>query len=237
MAIHYKNAEEQEGMRVAGKLAAATLMMLNDFVKAGVTTRKLDELVRDFTFDNGAEAATLNYGSPPFPAHCCISVNNIVCHGIPNDYVLKDGDIVNIDVTPKLNGWHGDTSKMFLIGGVSDEDKELCRVAHGALWAGIEVIEVGEDISSIGNAIAKYMRQIVHYAFPNTGTIIEPGMTFTIEPILNQGVANTAVSLEDHWTVYSLDKRNSAQWEHTILITDDDDVEVLTLREEEKLRS
>lgn len=256
MAIHYKNSEEQDGMRAAGKLAAATLMMLNDFVKAGVTTRELDELVRDFTFDNGAEAATLNYGSPPFPAHCCISVNNIVCHGVPNEYVLKDGDIVNIDVTPKLNGWHGDTSKMFLIGDVSTEDKELCKVAHGALWAGIEVLEVGEDISTIGNAIASYMKdkqqtlvrhycghgtgsvfhdepQIVHYAFPNTGTIIEPGMTFTIEPILNQGVANTAVSLEDHWTVYSLDKKNSAQWEHTILITDDDDIEILTLRKEE----
>lgn len=146
---------------------------------------------------------------------------------------------------------------MFLIGDVSDEDKELCKVAHGALWAGIEAIEVGEDINIIGNAIAKYMEdkpqalvrhycghgtglvfheepQIVHYQAHATGTVIEPGMTFTIEPILNQGVANTAVSHSDNWTVFTLDRKNSAQWEHTLLITDDDDVEVLTLREEEK---
>jgi methionyl aminopeptidase len=254
--IHYKNKEEQAGMRAAGKLAAATLMMLNDFVKAGVATRELDILVRDFTFDNGAEAATLGYGSPPFPAHCCISVNQIACHGVPNGYILKDGDVVNIDVTPKLNGWHGDTSKMYLIGDVSKEDKELCKVAHGALWAGIAALEVGEDINVIGNAIAKYMSdkpqtlvrhycghgtglvfhdepQILHYEFPVTGTIIEPGMTFTIEPIINQGVANTAVSNQDNWTVFTLDKKNSAQWEHTLLVTDDDDIEILTLREEE----
>jgi len=254
--IHYKNAEEQAGMRAASKFAARILEMLDSHVVAGITTEELDNLVKYFTISRGATSAPLGYGKPPFPAHSCISVNNVVCHGVPNDYILQDGDIVNIDVSPILDGWHGDTSKMFMVGDVSKEDKELCKVAHGAMWAGIAAIEVGEDINVIGNAISKYMSdksqalvrhycghgiglgfheepQIVHYAFANTGTIIEPGMTFTIEPILNQGVANTAVSIEDHWTVYTLDKRKSAQWEHTILITDDDDVEVLTLRSEE----
>ncbi len=256
MAIHYKNKEEQESMRAAGKLAAQTLMMLNDHVKEGVTTRYLDELVRDFTFDNGAEAATLNYGNPPFPAHCCISVNHVACHGIGNDYVLKDSDIVNIDVTPKLDGWHGDTSKMFLIGDVSKEDKELCDVARNAMLKGIDAIKIGEDVSVIGDAIENYMKstpfticrhfcghgtglvfheepQILHYSYFRTGTIIEAGMTFTIEPIINVGTGNTRVDRNDHWTVYTLDKKNSAQWEHTLLVTEDD-VVILTLREEEK---
>ena len=253
--IHYKNEEERNGMRAAGKLAAQTLMMLNDYVKEGVTTRYLDELVRDFTYDNGAECATLEYGTPPFPAHCCISVNEIACHGIGDDYVLKDGDILNIDVTPKLNGWHGDTSKMFMIGDVSKEDKELCRIAHEAMWKGIEIIEVGEDISRIGFAIEEFMKdkpaviskhfcghgtglvfheepQVLHYAHWPQRIIIEAGMTFTIEPIINQGIANTVTSDADSWTVTTLDGKKSAQWEHTILVTEDD-VEVLTLRDEE----
>jgi methionyl aminopeptidase len=253
--IHYKNEEEREGMRVAGKLAAQTLMMLNEHVKAGVATRKLDELVRDFTHDNGATCATLGYGNPPFPAHCCISVNDVACHGIGSDYELQDGDIVNIDVTSIVDGWHGDTSKMFLIGDVSKEDKELCKVAHEAMWKGIEVIEIGEDIGTIGAAIESYMRdkpfatarqycghgigkgfheepQILHYNYYRMGVAIEPGMTFTVEPIINAGYGNTFIDKNDNWTVFTSDRKKSAQWEHTVLVTDDD-VQVLTLREEE----
>ena len=257
MNIHFKNEEEREGMRVAGKLAGQTLTMLNDHVKEGVSTRKLDELVRDFTHDNGATCATLGYGNPPFPAHCCISVNNVACHGIGDDYILQDGDIVNVDVTSIVDGWHGDTSKMFKIGEVDRLDKMLCRVAHEAMWAGIQAIEVGEDVSVIGKAIDEYMKresrfavakqycghgigkifheepQILHYNYFNYGITLENGMTFTVEPIINAGVANTYVSQEDNWTVFTLDGKNSAQWEHTVLISDDD-VEVLTLREEEK---
>lgn len=255
MTIHYKNEEEREGMRAAGKLAAQTLMMLNDHVKAGVATRKLDELVRDFTHDHGATCATLGYGNPPFPAHCCISVNNVACHGIGDDYELRDGDIMNIDVTPIVDGWHGDTSKMFLIGDVSAEDRELCKVAHEAMWKGIEAIELGEDIGVIGAAIGKYMSkqqfatakqycghgvgkvfheepQILHYNYFRLGVPLEAGMTFTIEPIINARTGNTYVSPDDYWTVFTYDGQKSAQWEHTILVTEDD-VEVLTLREEE----
>lgn len=255
MNIHYKNEEEREGMRAAGKLAAQTLMMLNEHVKAGVVTRKLDELVRDFTHDHGATCATLGYGNPPFPAHCCISVNHVACHGIGDDTILQDGDIVNIDVTPIVDGWHGDTSKMYLIGDVSAEDKELCKVAHTAMWKGIEAIELGEDIGIIGSAIDAYMRdqkfatakqycghgvgrvfheepQVLHYNYWRYGTPIEAGMTFTIEPIINAGKGNTHICQDDYWTVFTGDGSKSAQWEHTILVTEDD-VQVLTLREEE----
>ncbi len=256
MNIHYKNEEEREGMRVAGKLAGECLEMLNQFVVPGNSTRMLDDLVRLFGEQNNAICATLGYGNPPFPAHCCISVNNVACHGIGDDYVLQSGDIVNIDVTFIVDGWHGDTSKMYLVGEVSQEDRELCKVAHEAMWAGIQAIEVGEDISVIGKAIDEYMKrenrfavarqycghgigkvfheepQILHYNYFNYGLPIENGMTFTVEPIINAGVANTYVSQEDNWTVFTLDGRKSAQWEHTVLISDDD-VEVLTLREEE----
>lgn len=255
MAIHYKTKDEQDAMRAAGKLAAQTLEYITPLMEAGVSTHAIDEYVRIFTEENNAECATLNYHG--FPAHCCISVNDVACHGIGDGYVLKDGDIVNVDVTPKLNGWHGDTSKMFLIGDVSAEDRELCKIAHGAMWAGIGAIEIGEDISVIGNVIEEYMKdksasiarhycghgtglvfheepQIVHYAHWHQRVAIEPGMTFTVEPIINKGVANTVVSDEDNWTVTTADGKKSAQWEHTILITEDDDIEVLTLREEEK---
>ena len=254
MTIHIKNLEEQQKMREAGKLAAATLDMLRPHVVAGISTEALDKLVHDFTLAHNAVPATLGYHG--FPASCCISINDIACHGIPDKTILQDGDIVNIDVTPKLDGWHGDTSKMFLIGDVSDEDRELCEIAHGAMWAGIDAIEAGRDIKSIGRAISLYLHdkpatiardfcghgtglvfhekpQILHFAFFKDLGKIVPGMTFTIEPIINAGVPNTITSTEDDWTVTTADGCKSAQWEHTILILEDG-IEILTLREEEK---
>ena len=253
MTIHIKNAEEQDKMRAAGKLAAQTLEMLAPHVVAGVTTAALDKLVYDFTVAHNAVPATLGYNG--FPASCCISINNVACHGIADATILQDGDIVNIDVTPKLDGWHGDTSKMFLIGNVSDEDRELCKIAHDAMWAGIRAIEPGRDIKVIGRAISLYMvdkpasiareycghgtglvfheePQILHFAFFRTLGKMIPGMTFTIEPIINSGSSETVTSEIDDWTVTTVDGSKSAQWEHTILITEDG-YEILTLREEE----
>lgn len=252
--IHIKNAEEQDKMRAAGKLAAQTLEMLAPHVVAGVTTAALDKLVYDFTIAHNAVPATLGYHG--FPASCCISVNDVACHGIGGDYVLQDGDIVNVDVTPKLDGWHGDTSKMFLIGNVSDEDRELCKIAHDAMWAGIRAVEPGRDIRAIGRAIALYMAskpatiakdfcghgtglvfheepQILHFAILRDMGKMVPGMTFTIEPIINKGASKTVTCKKDNWTVTTVDGSKSAQWEHTILVTDDG-YEILTLREEEK---
>lgn len=251
--VHIKNLDEQEAMRKAGKLAAQTLDMLESHVVEGVTTAALDKLVHDFTLDHNAVPAPLNYHD--FPASCCISINEIACHGIPDDRILQDGDIVNIDVTPKLDGWHGDTSKMFLIGDVSNEDHALCTIAHDAMWAGINAIEPGRDIKVIGHAISLYMHdkpasiardfcghgtglvfheapQVLHFAFFTSLGIMEPGMTFTIEPIINSGTSNTQTSTEDNWTVTTMDGRKSAQWEHTILVLEDG-FEILTLRETE----
>jgi methionyl aminopeptidase len=253
MTIHIKTKAEQDKMRAAGKLAAQTLDMLESHVVEGVTTAELDKLVHDFTLDHNAVPATLGYHG--FPASCCISINDIACHGIPDETVLQNGDIVNIDVTPKLEGWHGDTSKMFLIGDVSEDDRDLCNIAHEAMWAGIDAIEVGRDIRAIGRAISLYVSktsasiakefcghgtglvfheepQILHFATLQSLGTIEPGMTFTIEPIINAGTAFTQTSKIDNWTVTTIDGRKSAQWEHTILILEDG-FEILTLREEE----
>lgn len=254
MTVHIKNAKEQDKMRAAGKLAAQTLEFIEPHVKVGVTTDELNTLVHDFTINSGAIPAPLNYRG--FPKSVCISVNDVACHGIPDDYVLQDGDIINIDVTPKLDGWHGDTSKMFLIGNVSDKDRELCEVAHKALWAGINAIELGRDVNCVGQAISRYMRtktqsiarnfcghgigqgfhegpQVLHYSSWITGTKIAPGLIFTIEPIINIGTGHTKLCPIDEWTITTIDGSKSAQWEHTILITEDG-FEILTLREEEK---
>lgn len=256
MAVHIKNEEEQEHMRAASKLASQTLEFITPHVVAGVTTQKLDDLIRDFTHDHGAVCAPFNYHG--FPGHCCISVNDVACHGIPGAYELTDGDIVNVDVSPKLDGWHGDTSKMFMIGDVTDEDRELCTIAYEAMWAGIKAVRPGEDISVVGNAIQRYIAdqpaqiakgfcghgigrnfheepQVLHHAYHRRlmPVEIQPGMTFTVEPIINRGVASTITSSEDHWTVTTADGSKSAQWEHTVLVTEDG-YTVLTLREEEK---
>ena len=254
--LHIKNEKERDKMRAAGKLAAQTLEHIESLMVPGTRTQAIDDAVRTLAEEAGAECATLNYGNPPFPANCCISVNDVACHGIPGNYKLQDGDIVNVDVTPKLDGWHGDTSKMFLIGDVSDEDRELCEVAHGALWAGINAVEIGRDVQCIGDAIELFMLdnrfsiakefcghgtglifheppQILHYSQGARSYTIEPGMTFTIEPIINAGHMLTRLDIDDRWTVRTWDRSKSAQWEHTILVTEDA-VEILTLREEEK---
>ena len=254
MTVHIKTAEEQDKMRAAGKLAAQTLEMIEPHVIVGVTTDELNTLIHDFTIERGAVPAPLDYHG--FPKSVCISVNNVVCHGIPGDYELQDGDILNIDVTPKLDGWHGDTSKMFLVGNVHDKDRELCEIAHQALWVGINAIELGRGVKCIGDAIQLYMQdkpaiivkefcghglglgfheepQIIHYSSWRSGHIIKPGLVFTIEPIINAGKEHTVTCPFDEWTVRTLDGSKSAQWEHTILITEDG-FEILTLREEEK---
>jgi len=253
MTVHIKTKAEQDKMRAAGKLAAQTLDMLESHVVEGVTTAELDKLVYDFTLAHNAVPATLGYHG--FPASCCISINNVACHGIPDKTILQSGDIVNIDVTPKLDGWHGDTSKMFLIGDVIHEDRDLCNIAHEAMWAGIDAIEVGRDVRSIGRAISSYMSRtsatiarefcghgtglifheepsVLHFASLQSLGKMEPGMTFTIEPIINAGTEHTRTSKVDDWTVTTMDGRKSAQWEHTILILEDG-FEILTLREEE----
>ncbi len=254
MNIHIKSKKEQDKMRAAGKLAAQTLEMIEPHVQVGITTEELNTLVHDFTTNSGAICAPLNYHG--FPKSVCISVNDVACHGIPGDYTLQDGDIVNIDVSPKLDGWHGDTSKMFLVGDVRKEDRELCEIAHGAMWAGIGAIELGRDVKTIGDAIQLFMigkpatiakefcghgigsnfheaPQILHYSSWATGTLMVPGLIFTIEPIINAGNGFTTTSRIDNWTVTTNDGKKSAQWEHTILITEDG-YEILTLREEEK---
>lgn len=250
--IHYKTTKEQDKMRVAGQLAAKVLELIEPHVIAGVTTKELDTLCVGFMEDLDCVTACLNYRG--FPESICTSINDVACHGIPDDTVLKDGDIINIDITVIKDGWHGDTSKMFCIGEVSEEAKKICDIAHGALWAGINAIKPYESLGIIGKAIEEYVSDknvsiarnfsghgiglefheapsVLSFEYTDFGVSLIPGLTFTIEPIINVGTGNTHV-LEDNWTVKTDDGKLSAQWEHTILITEEG-FEILTLREEE----
>ncbi|QSX31071.1 type I methionyl aminopeptidase [Shewanella cyperi] len=257
MSIVIKTAAEIEKMRAAGKLAAEVLEMIAPFVKAGVTTEELDRICAEYTAKQGAISAPLNYHG--FPKSICTSVNEVICHGIPSAYVLKDGDIINIDITVIKDGYHGDTSKMFLIGDVSPKDKRLCRVAQDSLYAAIRKVRPGLKLGEIGTTIEKVIKgaktglekysivqdycghgigatfheepQVVHYK-NNDNTVLRPGMCFTIEPMINAGRHGTVLDREDNWTVTTVDGKNSAQWEHTLLVTENG-VEVLTLRSEE----
>jgi methionyl aminopeptidase len=256
MNITLKNAAERDGMRAAGQAAAQVLLMLDAHVRAGVTTLALDEIAREFILGPlGCKSATIGYtagGSrPPFPGAICASVNHVVCHGIPGDKLLKDGDIVNIDVTVIKDGFHGDTSKMYSIGEPSVLARRLVQTTHEAMIAGIRVVRPGATLGDIGHAVQKHAEaqgfsivreycghgigrvfhedpQIVHYGKPGTGLALEEGMTFTIEPMVNAGKRETR-ELPDHWTVVTKDRSLSAQWEHTVLVTATG-VEVLTLR-------
>ena len=249
MTINLKSPEEQEKMRVAGRLAAAVLDMIGEHVVPGVTTGELDDIChRHITEVQGAIPAPLNYKG--FPKSICTSVNHVVCHGIPGPKKLRKGDIVNIDVTVIKDGWHGDTSRMFYAGEPAVRAQRVCRVAHEAMRRGIEVVRPGAQLGDIGHVIQTYVEaencsvvrdycghgigrvfhedpKVLHYGDPGTGETLRPGMTFTIEPMVNVGRYQTRL-LPDGWTVVTKDHSLSAQWEHTILVTDSG-FEVLTL--------
>ncbi len=273
MSVKIKNAEEIEKMRVAGRLAAEVLEMIEPYVKPGVTTEELDQIChKHITEVQGAIPAPLNYHG--FPKSICTSINHIVCHGIPatqdtafgqivRPAVLKEGDIMNIDITVIKDGYHGDTSKMFMVGDVSPADKRLCMVAQESLYLSLKKVKPGVQLGEIGTTIEKYIKtnnknnprakfsivrdycghgigagfheepQVVHYK-NNDRTVLRKGMTFTIEPMINAGKFGCRLDDEDDWTVYTADGKKSAQWEHTILVTENG-CEILTLREEESL--
>lgn len=240
-------------MRVAGKLAADVLEIIEPYVVPGVTTETLNQICHDYIVDvQKAIPAPLNYHG--FPKSICTSINHTVCHGIPNEKKLKSGDIVNIDITVIKDGYHGDTSKMFCVGDVSQHAKRLVKVTRESMFLGIEKVRPGATLGDIGQAIQRHAEanrysvvrefcghgigknfheepQVLHYGKAGEGVVLEPGMILTIEPMLNQGKRYVKV-LADGWTAVTKDRSLSAQWEHTILVTADG-YEVLTLRREE----
>ena len=242
MGIVLKSKDEIEQMRVAGQLAGEVLRMIAPRVQPGVSTGELDEIChRYITEVQGAIPAPLNYRG--FPKSICTSVNHVICHGIPGDRRLKDGDIVNIDVTVIKDGWHGDTSKMFLVGAPTVKGRRICEIAHRSMVTGIEMVKPGVQLGDIGHAIQRYAEgqgcsvvreycghgigrvfhedpQVLHYGRPGTGEVLVPGMVFTIEPMINLGRRDTKL-LPDGWTVVTRDRSLSAQWEHTIAVTPD----------------
>ena len=249
-----KSASDIEGMRLAGRLAAEVLDLLTPHVKPGVTTEALDKLAHDHIVDvQGAVPAPLNYAPPgyrPYPKSICTSINHQVCHGIPNDRPLKNGDIVNIDVTVIKDGWHGDTSRMFIVGEGSIAAKRLVQMTYDAMWKGIARIKPGAHLGDIGHAIQTFAEsngfsvvrefcghgigerfheepQVLHYGRPGTLVKLEPGMMFTVEPMINAGKRDIREA-GDGWTIVTRDRSLSAQWEHTVLVTDSG-YEVMTL--------
>lgn len=253
MTISIKTPDEIEKMRVAGRLAADVLNMIGPHVKAGVTTDELNTICHDYIVnEQKAIPAPLNYHG--FPKSICTSVNHQVCHGIPGKKVLKDGDIINIDVTVIKDGYHGDTSKMFMIGKPSIKAQNVVKITQECLYIGIDMVKPGVFLGDIGHAIQKHAEknrfsivreycghgigrvfheepQVMHYGTPGTREILEAGMTFTIEPMVNVGKQHVKL-LPDKWTVVTKDHSLSAQWEHTLLVTETG-VEILTLRDEE----
>ena len=243
-------------MRVAGRLASEVLDFITPHIKSGVTTGKIDALCHDFMVNvQGTIPAPLNYAPPghrPYPKSVCTSVNHQVCHGIPGDKLLKQGDIVNVDITVIKDGYHGDTSRMFLIGEPSIQAKRLCESTYESMWRGIRQVKPGATLGDIGHAIQVFAEgagysvvrefcghgigkkfheepQILHYGRPGTGMKIQAGMIFTVEPMINAGKKDIRM-LGDGWTVVTADHSLSAQWEHTVLVTEDG-FEVLTLSE------
>lgn len=244
-------------MRVAGKLASEVLEMIGEHVVKGVTTDELNTICHDYIVNvQEGVPAPLNYGQPPFPKSICTSVNQVICHGIPSDKKLKDGDIVNIDVTVIKDGYHGDTSKMFVVGKPTILAERLIRVTQECLYKGIKMVKPGCRLGDIGAVIQAHAEQhnysvvreycghgigasfheepqILHYGKAGTGEILEAGMCFTIEPMINAGKRHSKL-LRDEWTVVTKDRSLSAQWEHTLLVTDDG-CEILTLRSDETI--
>ena len=254
MSITIKSPSDIEGMRTACRLASEVLDMLTEHVKPGVSTERLDSLAHDYIVHvQGAIPAPLNYAPPgysPYPKSICTSVNHQICHGIPNERPLKAGDIVNIDVTVIKDGWHGDTSRMFVVGEGSIAAKRLCSITYDAMWRGIARVRPGARLGDIGHAIQTFAEsqgfsivrefcghgigqrfheepQVLHYGRPGTLEELVPGMTFTIEPMINAGRREIR-ELGDGWTIVTKDRSLSAQWEHTVLVTETG-YEVLTL--------
>lgn len=250
MLVTLKNPAEQEQMRTAGRLAADVLDMITPYVVAGVSTEELNQRCHDYIVNHQqAIPAPLNYRG--FPKSICTSVNHVVCHGIPSpDKRLKQGDIINIDITVIKDGWHGDTSRMFAVGKISPAAQRLIDLTHEAMWIGIREVRPGAHVGDIGAAIQQFAEpqhlsivreycghgigqvfhedpQIMHYGRRGEGCELVPGMTFTVEPMLNAGRRETKL-LGDKWTVITKDRSLSAQWEHTVLVTDTG-YEVLTL--------
>jgi methionyl aminopeptidase len=254
MTVTIKTGAEIEGMRVAGRLGSEVLDYITPFVKPGVTTDELDRLCHDYMVNvQGTIPAPLNYapsGHKPYPKSICSSVNNQVCHGVPGDKLLKNGDIVNLDITVIKDGWHGDTSRMFAVGETTPQARRLIQITYEAMWIGINQVKAGARLGDIGHAIQRFAEksgysvvrefcghgigrgfhedpQVLHYGKPGTGLLLEPGMMFTIEPMINAGKRDIR-QMPDGWTIVTKDRSLSAQWEHTILVTDTG-FEVMTL--------
>lgn len=254
--VKIKTPEEIQKMRIAGRLAAEVLEMVAPYVQPGVTTDELNQICHNYIVnEQKAIPAPLHYGQPPFPKSICTSVNQVICHGIPNDKPLKKGDIVNIDVTVLKDGYHGDTSKTFIVGGeTSILAKRLVNITYECMWRGIKLIKPGIHLGDIGHAIQTHAEkqgfsivreycghgigrgfheepQVLHYGTPGSGMKLVSGMIFTVEPMINAGNRQVKL-LADQWTVVTKDRSLSAQWEHTVLVTDSG-FEVLTLRQDE----
>jgi len=246
--VRIKTAAEIEAMRPACQLAANTLAMVEEHIRPGISTDEINEIVHEYTIRHGAIPAPLNYRG--FPKSVCTSVNHVVCHGIPGPKKLKDGDIINVDVTTILDGWHGDTSKTFFVGNPKPKASKVTEVSRQALEIGIRAARPGATLGDIGHAIQSFVEgekcsvvreycghgigrdfhedpQVLHYGKPGQGMELEAGMVFTIEPMVNYGKAGVKL-LNDGWTVVTRDKSLSAQFEHTIALTEDG-AEILTL--------
>ena len=255
MSFVPKSPAEIEGMRRACRLASEVLDYLTPLIKAGVTTRQIDRLAHEYMVGvQDTTPATLGYqpqGYPPYPASLCTSVNDVVCHGIPDERPLKDGDIVNVDVTVIKDGWYGDTSRMFVVGDATIAARRLVSMTYDAMWHGIVQVRPGARLGDIGHAIQKFAEglgfsvvrefcghgigrrfheepQVLHYGKPGTLEELQPGMTFTIEPMINLGRREVKEHGNDGWTIVTKDHSLSAQWEHTVLVTETG-YEVLTL--------
>ena len=256
MSITIKDEAGIAGMRTACRLASEVLDYLTPLIQPGVTTLEIDRLAADYMKQQGTVSATIGYqppGYPPYPGHLCTSINHVVCHGIPNDKPLKKGDILNVDVTVIKDGWFGDNSRMYLVGGeaaATVQARRLCQVTFEAMWKGIVMVRPGIRLGDIGHAIQTYAEsngftvvrefcghgigqrfheepQVLHYGRPGTMEELKPGMTFTIEPMINAGKRDIKEA-GDGWTIVTRDRSLSAQWEHTVLVTPTG-YEVLTL--------
>ncbi|MEI7464827.1 MAG: type I methionyl aminopeptidase [Burkholderiales bacterium] len=254
MTIAIKTAADIDGMRIAGRLAAEVLDMLTPHMAPGVTTQALDKLAHDYMVNvQQTIPAPLNYAPPgyaPYPKSICTSINHQICHGIPNERPLRNGDIVNIDITVIKDGWHGDTSRMFIIGEASIAAKRLCQISYEAMWRGIVKVRPGARLGDIGHSIQTFAEsngfsvvrefcghgigrkfheepQVLHFGKSGTLEVLMPGMVFTIEPMVNAGRREIREA-GDGWTIVTKDRSLSAQWEHTVVVTDTG-YEVLTL--------
>jgi methionyl aminopeptidase len=246
MSVIVKTPEDIEKMRVAGRLAAEVLDYIGPLIKPGLTTEEVDRLCHEYMVrEQGSTPAPLNYAPPgyqPYPKSICTSVNHVVCHGIPGDKKLKSGDILNVDITVIKDGYHGDTSRMFYVGQPSIQARRLCEVTQESMWRGIEAVRAGATLGDIGYAVQSYAEQqgfsvvrefcghgigrkfhedpqVLHYGRPGAGLRLQAGMIFTVEPMINAGKADIR-QLADGWTIVTKDHSLSAQWEHTVLVTE-----------------